>query len=138
MIHGEYITVETKGFSDVVNITDQLAKIVENTGVNNGFVNVFSPGSTASVTTIEHEGMLLEDYKTFVNNLLPVDMPSKHSVTWGDHNGFAHLRATLFGPGVTIPIFAGMLVLGKWQHAVIIDHDNRPRQRTLFVQVFGE
>lgn len=138
MIHGEYITLGTGGYSDVRNITDRVADIVREAGIINGQVLVFSPGSTASVTTLEYEVLLVEDFKAMTENMIPEDIPSKHTDTFADRNGFAHLRATLFGPGVTVPIHNGQMVLGKWQHIVVIDHDNRPRERSLFVQVSGE
>ena len=95
-------------------------------------------GSTASVTTIEYEPALIEDMKEQLEDFASKTMQSRHSQTWGDDNGFSHIRATFMGPGMTVPISGGTVVLGTWQQIVVIDHDNRPRSRKIFIQVMGE
>ena len=138
MVFGEYIKVRTEGFSDIRDITGEVQEVISNSGVNNGIVSVFVNGSTASVSTIEFEPALVEDVREYIEKLIPKDLPSRHSRTWGDDNGFSHIRATLLGPGMTAPVVEGRAFLGTWQQIVVIDHDNRPRTRGVFVQVIGE
>jgi secondary thiamine-phosphate synthase enzyme len=99
---------------------------------------VFVVGSTASISTIEYEPALVQDVQDILEKIVPSDLESRHSQTWGDDNGFSHIRATLMGPGITVPVSGGTLVLGTWQQIVVIDHDNRGRSRTIFIQVLGE
>ncbi len=138
MVFGDYITVKTKGFSDIQDVTNMVQGIIVRSNIQEGLVNVFAVGSTASVTTIEFEPALVEDVREQLENFAPHTMHSRHSQTWGDDNGFSHIRATFMGPGLIIPVSRGSLVLGTWQQIVVIDHDNRPRSRKIFVQVMGE
>lgn len=137
IVSGKEIRVESRGFSDLVDITGEVRDVVSESGVSNGLVCVSVIGSTASVSTIEFEPALLEDYRDEMERLAPSSMKSRHSETWGDDNGFSHLRATLMGPGLVLPVSSGRPVLGTWQQIVLVDHDNRPRSRRLFVQVLG-
>ncbi len=137
-IQGREITVQTQGFSDVHDVTDSVRAIVAEAGVTAGLVNVTAIGSTASVTTIEYEPALCADLRDALEKIWPAAARTRHGDTWGDDNGFAHLRATLMGPGVTLPVHDGAPVLGTWQQIVVVDHDNRPRTRRVFVQVMGE
>ena len=138
MVHGDLISIQTKGQSDIQNITAQVQKIVTASGVKEGLVNIFVIGSTASVSTIEYEPALVEDVRDQLNTLVPSDLSSRHSQTWGDDNGFSHIRATVMGPGITAPVVKGSVLLGTWQQVVVLDHDNRPRSRQIHVQVMGE
>jgi secondary thiamine-phosphate synthase enzyme len=138
MIHGETIERRTRGFSDLHDLTADVRAIVARSGVGEGLVNVFAVGSTASITTIEFEPALVRDMDEALEKLWPRDMRSHHSRTWGDDNGFSHLRASFLGPGLTVPVHAAAPVLGTWQQIVLIDHDNGPRTRRVFVQVVGE
>jgi secondary thiamine-phosphate synthase enzyme len=138
MIHGRTIVLATEGFSDIHDLTAEVREIVREAGVTEGVVNVFNVGSTGSVTTIEFEPALVRDMEEALEKLWPRDMRSHHSRTWGDDNGFSHLRASFMGPGLTLPVHEGELVLGTWQQVVVICHDNRPRRRSVFVQVVGE
>ena len=138
MVHGEYLSVQTSGFSDIHNITTVVQRIVTDSGVGAGIAVVFVTGSTASISTIEYEPALVEDVREHLEKTIPSTAPSRHSETWGDDNGFSHIRATTLGPGITVPVDSGTLVLGTWQQIVVIDHDNRPRTRRIFVQVMGE
>ena len=137
MTKGQTITVPTEGFSDIVNITGEVQTTVTQSNIRNGIVSVTAIGSTASVTTIEFEPALVLDMQEFLNTLVPETIRSRHSETWGDDNGFSHMRATLMGPGITIPIEHGKLLTGTWQQIVVIDHDNRPRNRQIRIQVVG-
>ncbi len=138
MVRGERITVRTKGFSDVHDITSQVNGIIGGSGVSDGIVCVSVVGSTASVTTIEYEPALAADLTDELERHIPSSRPTRHGTTWGDDNGFSHLRASLMGPGIVLPLSGGKLVVGTWQQIVVVDHDNRPRSRTVFVQVVGE
>jgi len=138
MVHGEQISLSTKGFSDIHDLTPRVEQIVANSGIKKGIVCVFAVGSTASVSTIEYEPALSEDFRDQLEKFAPHTMRTRHSETWGDDNGFSHIRATFMGPGLTVPVHDGALVLGTWQQIVLIDHDNRPRSRKVFVQVIGE
>ena len=138
MVFGEEFTIQTQGFSDIKDITGKVQDVVMNAGIENGLVNIFVMGSTASVTTIEYEPALVEDMRDQLEKFAPRTMQSRHSQTWGDDNGFSHIRATFMGPGMTAPVSKGNVVLGTWQQIVVIDHDNRPRARKIFVQVIGE
>jgi secondary thiamine-phosphate synthase enzyme len=138
MVFGRQFTIETKGLSDIQDITASVQDIVAASNIHNGLVNVFAVGSTASITTIEFEPALVEDMRDQLEQFAPHTMKSRHSETWGDDNGFSHIRATFMGPGITVPVSQGELILGTWQQIVVIDHDNRPRSRKIFVQVLGE
>ena len=138
MVYGKFITVQTKGFSDIKDITGEVQDIVIKSGVKDGLLNVFPAGSTASITTIEYEPALVEDMRDQLETFASQTMKSRHSETWGDDNGFSHIRASFMGPGLTAPVSEGNIVLGTWQQIVVIDHDNRPRTRKIFIQIIGE
>ena len=138
MVFGKKITLSTKGFSDIKNITDEVKKIVSLSRIKNGLINVSVIGSTASISTMEYEPALSEDFRQQLEEFIPSDKQTRHSQTWGDDNGFSHIRATFMGPGITIPLSNGKPILGTWQQIIVIDHDNRPRSRELFIQVIGE
>ncbi|MCK4545612.1 secondary thiamine-phosphate synthase enzyme YjbQ [candidate division WOR-3 bacterium] len=138
MIYSEYLNIKTNGFSDIINITDDIQRIAANSNVLDGMINVFVTGSTASVSTIEFEPALVEDVKEQLEKMISKNLKTRHSETWGDDNGFSHIRATLMGPGIVVPLTNGKLVLGTWQQIIIIDHDNRPRDRKIYIQIMGE
>lgn len=138
MVYGGEIRLKTRGFSDIINISNQVAEIIHKSGVTEGLANISVIGSTASVSTIEYEPALVEDVKAQLEEFVPHNKPTRHGSTWGDDNGFSHIRATMMGPGITIPVSGGEAVLGTWQQIVVLDHDNRPRDRRIFVQVLGE
>lgn len=138
MTFSSFIDTGTRGFSDVIDITAKVEAIVRESGMSEGLVSVFVIGSTASVTTIEFESGVIEDLKDAIERLAPRDIPYRHDRTWGDGNGFAHVRAALLKPGITVPMTGGAMVLGTWQQIVLVDFDNRPRQRRVAVQIVGE
>ena len=138
MVFGSELTIKTKGFSDIVEITGDVRHITGESGITNGIVLISVIGSTASVSTVEYEPALVEDVREQLERMIPHNMHTRHSATWGDDNGFSHLRATLMGPGITLPVSGGEIVLGTWQQIIVIDHDNRPRSRRVFIQVMGE
>lgn len=138
MVKSETISVQAKGFCDIVDITPPVTALVEKSRIKNGIVTVFCSGSTGAVTTIEYESGVLEDLKKAVERLVPANIPYDHDQRWGDGNGFAHVRAALVGPSLTVPLLNGTLTLGTWQQIVFIDFDNRKRQRKILVQVMGD
>lgn len=138
MVKSETISVPAKGFCDIVDITPPVTALVEKSRIKNGIVTVFCSGSTGAVTTIEYESGVLEDLKKAVERLVPANIPYDHDQRWGDGNGFAHVRAALVGPSLTVPLLNGTLTLGTWQQIVFIDFDNRKRQRKILVQVMGD
>ena len=138
MVYGEFLQLKTKGFSDIIDVTHQVQGVVSKSGITGGIVHIFVTGSTGSVSTIEYEPALVKDVQEKLSELISEQEPSRHSQTWGDDNGFSHMRATLMGPGISVPIHRGGMVLGTWQQIVVIDHDNRPRKRDVFIQVMGE
>jgi secondary thiamine-phosphate synthase enzyme len=132
------IRLKTGGFSEIIDVTPDVRRIVSESGIKSGIVTVSVIGSTASVTTIEFEPALLKDFREKLQQLFPSTERSRHSETWGDDNGFSHMRASFMGPAMTLPVSGGEPVLGTWQQIVFIDHDNRARSRELFVQLVGE
>jgi len=138
MVVSEFISLQTKGFSDVIDITSHVAAIIEGAKMKNGVLTVFCLGSTGAVTTIEYESGVLDDLKKAIERMAPSDIPYAHDRRWGDGNGYSHVRAAMVGPSLTVPIIHGALALGTWQQIVFIDFDNRKRQRKIIVQVMGE
>lgn len=132
------ITVQTKGHTDIVDITVHVADALEKSGLENGIVTVFVPGSTAGVTTIEYEPGLLKDLPEAFEKFAPTGIEYHHDATWGDGNGSAHVRSALLGPSCTVPFSGGQMILGTWQQIILIDFDNRQRRRELIVQIIGE
>jgi secondary thiamine-phosphate synthase enzyme len=138
MIHSETISINTKGFSDIIDITDRVDAVIGRSRIENGLVTVFCPGSTGAVTTIEYESGVLRDLQKAIEKIAPSNIPYEHDKRWGDGNGFSHVRAALMKPSLTIPVVRGKLALGTWQQIVFIDFDNRKRERNILVQVMGE
>lgn len=137
-IHTKKISAETSGFCDIIDITAKVREQIEQKKIVRGLVTVFVSGSTAALTTAEFEPGLLRDLKEVVEKLIPSNRRYHHDDRWGDDNGFSHLRASLFGPSLAIPIENGCPALGTWQQIVLLDFDNRPRTREIIVQVIGE
>jgi secondary thiamine-phosphate synthase enzyme len=131
-------TEKTAGFCDIVDITGKITEEIDQAKIRQGLISVFVSGSTAAVTTIEHEPGLIKDLKELVEKLIPSNRKYHHDDRWGDDNGFSHLRASLFGPSLSIPIENGRALLGTWQQVVLLDFDNRPRTREITVQLIGE
>jgi secondary thiamine-phosphate synthase enzyme len=131
------LTETTQGFCDIIDITAKVTAQVRDAEIEDGLVALFVTGSTASLTTIEYEPGLVQDLKELVERLIPSDRRYHHDHRWGDDNGFSHLRASLFGPSLQIPIARGRLLLGTWQQIILLDFDNRPRTREIVVQLIG-
>lgn len=115
-----------------------MQQIIKESSIANGLLTVFCPGSTGAITTVEYESGVLQDLKQALERIAPADIPYKHDERWGDGNGFAHVRAALMKPSLSIPLVSGKMTLGTWQQVVFIDFDNRERHREIVVQVMGE
>ncbi len=131
-------TFNTKGSGDLIDITDVLSKTLKDVAFQIGNMTVFVSGSTAGITTFEYEPGLIRDVEEFYEELIPSDRHYHHDDTWGDANGFSHVRATLTGQSLTIPFENGKLLLGTWQQVVLAEFDNRPRAREITIQIIGE
>lgn len=132
------IKLDTKGDTDIIDITGQAASAVAKAGVKSGIVAVFVSGSTGGLTTVEYEPGLVQDLKKAFEDIAPKSGTYQHDLRWHDGNGHAHVRASLLGPSISIPFIDKKLQLGTWQQIIFIDFDNRPRSRELIVQIVGE
>jgi secondary thiamine-phosphate synthase enzyme len=133
-----YLSFSTSGDTDIIDMTRQVSEKVVTSGIEEGYVHLFVPGSTASITTIEYERGAVSDLKEAIGRLVPEDKYYRHNERWGDGNGHAHVRASLLGPSLTIPVINGRLALGTWQQVVFIDFDNHPRERRVIMQLAGK
>jgi secondary thiamine-phosphate synthase enzyme len=137
-LHTGLLTLDTEGDSQIVDLTEGVRRVVGASGVQHGMVSVFVGGSTAAITTMEYEPGGVEDLRALLARLVPVRGVAgeyRHNVLNGDDNAHAHLRASLLGPSVTVPVVDGAPALGTWQQIVLIDFDDRPRHREIHVQV---
>jgi len=134
----ETITKETRGHTDIIDITPDVREKIRQSNLRQGSVLLFVPGSTGALTTIEYEPGLLQDLPEFFERIIPSTQSYLHDRTWGDGNGYSHLRASLVGPSLNVPFYQGELALGTWQQIIFIDFDNRPRHRKIIVQIIGE
>ena len=138
MLTTETISLKTNGNCDIINITHHVETLLSKSNLSNGIVTVFVTGSTAGVTTIEYEPGLVADIKEAFERIAPKSIPYAHNETWGDGNGYSHIRASLLGASLVIPFTDSKMVLGTWQQIVLVDFDNRPRKRDVVVQIMGE
>ena len=138
MIYKDELTLNTQGHTDIIDITQDIEEIVHTSEVKEGILCLFVPGSTASVTTIEAESGVVNDLKSAIDRMAPVDISYEHDRRWGDGNGHAHVRAAILGPSLSMPVSNGELLHGTWQQIVLIDFDNRPRERNVHVHIIGE
>jgi secondary thiamine-phosphate synthase enzyme len=129
--------VKTTAGTDILDLTAAVAAQVEHTGVAEGLLTLFISGSTAALSTIEFETGVVNDLRGALDRLFPHDIPYEHDRRWGDGNGYAHVRAAFLKPSLSIPVTGGSLLLGTWQQIVLLDFDNRPRQRRIQGQVMG-
>jgi secondary thiamine-phosphate synthase enzyme len=139
MVKTEQLQVQTRGNSQVVNITDPVAASVAGCGFAAGVVTLFTVGSTAGLTTTEYEpGLADYDLKAAFERIAPEDGSYEHENTWHDDNGHSHVRASLLGPSLSVPFVNGRLTLGTWQQIILVDFDTRARTRTVICQIIGE
>lgn len=135
----ERTTVERKTTdgTDILDLSDEVESFVAGTGIQEGWVMVFVPGSTGAITTIEFETGAVSDLKRAIERMSPRDAEYEHNLRWGDGNGYSHVRAALMGPSLVLPIAEGRIQTGTWQQIVLCDYDNRPRRRKIHLEVLG-
>ena len=124
--------------TDIVDITSELERLVRQSGIKNGIITVFVGGSTGAIITLEFEPGLLRDIPEFLERIAPKSLDYFHEQTWHDGNGHSHVRASLLGPSLTIPITKGHMIHGTWQQIAFVELDVKPRTRQLFVTIIGE
>jgi len=133
----DQIVVRLKSGIDIVDITFELQTIIGRSNIMDGILNATITGSTGSITTIEFEPGVVSDLKRAITRLAPPDDEYEHEKAWHDGNGHSHVQAALLGPSITLPIRNGKLSLGTWQQAVVINHDNRKRDRNIEITIMG-
>jgi secondary thiamine-phosphate synthase enzyme len=136
--HASTVRIRTQGFTDIHDLTPAVNKSIAESGCSEGVATVFVPGSTAGITTIEYESGVLEDLKAAFERIAPQSIPYRHDERWGDGNGFAHVRASLLGPSLSVPFSGGEPACGTWQQIILIDFDNRPRSREVMIRIIGK
>jgi secondary thiamine-phosphate synthase enzyme len=134
-VHTGELRFSTAGDGDVVDLTEGLLEVVRSAGAETGTVSVFVPGSTAAVTTMEYEAGGVHDLRDTLDRLVPREGDYEHNRLNNDTNSHAHIRAAIVGPSETVPLRDGRLGTGTWQQVVLVDFDDRPRERTVTVQV---
>jgi len=134
----KYINLSTQGENDIIDITNNVKKILLESKLKNGIITLFVVGSTAAITTIEFESGLTKDFPNMLERIAPKDTEYEHDKTWHDGNGHAHVRASLIGPSLTIPFINGETLLGTWQQIVFVELDTSSRERKVVAQIIGE
>lgn len=132
------IGLKTTSSTDIIDITEEATSFIAQSGIRTGLFTASIPGSTASISTIEYEDGVLEDLKNAIERLVPENQHYAHDARWGDGNGYSHVRAALLKPSLTLPVEKGRIELGTWQQLVLLDFDNRPRNRKVIFHVIGE
>lgn len=130
--------IQTKGFNDIINITDKVSQLVKESKVKEGICLISSPGSTCALTTLEYETGAINDLKRALERIAPMSENYAHCKKWGDCNGYAHVRSALLKPFLEVAVENGELVLGAWQQIVFLDFDNRPRERKISIKIIGK
>ncbi|HOC38138.1 MAG TPA: secondary thiamine-phosphate synthase enzyme YjbQ [Thermodesulfobacteriota bacterium] len=136
-IYHSDIFFKTTSETDIIDITPQVTEVLRNSGLREGVVFLFVSGSTAALTTIEYESGVVNDLIEIIEKIVPRDIPYQHNLRWGDGNGYSHVRASLLGPSLNIPVVNRKLLIGSWQQIVLLDFDNKPRTRGVVVQIIG-
>ena len=134
-VYQQSFKVNTNGFTDILDITEQVTAILQDSKKKDGIINVFVVGSTAGITTIEFEEGAVLDLKNAFERIAPMDANYSHNERWGDGNGFSHIRASILGPSLSIPFKNETIELGTWQQIVLVDFDNRKRERNIIVTI---
>lgn len=132
------INVKTSGEGDLVNLNGKIEEQVKKSGIREGVLHLFAIGSTVALTTIEYEDGLREDLFNVLERVAPRNAEYKHHLRWGDYNGHSHVRASIIGPSISIPIGDGKPVLGAWQQVVLVELDTRARSRKIIATIIGE
>ena len=137
-VYQEEVGIKTAGEGDIVDITGLIEAVVRRSGISDGVAHVFAIGSTAAISTMEYEPGLKRDLPEILERIAPKDLEYRHHLRWGDYNGHSHVRATILGPSLSVPVRGGRLVLGTWQQIIFIELDVRARSRRIMVTVMGE
>ena len=137
-IVSKFIHVESRGETDIVDVTARIQQALAESQLQDGIVTLFVQGSTGALTTIEYEEGLLKDLPLALERIAPRDASYEHERKWHDGNGHSHIRASVLGPSLTIPFIKGRLTLGTWQQVVFVELDIRNRSRDLVAQIIGE
>jgi len=132
------IKISSKSENDIIDITEQVANAISESGISNGTITVFVSGSTGAITTIEYEPGLVNDFPEMLSRIAPDDINYEHEQRWHDGNSRSHVKASLVGPSLTVPFKDGQLLLGTWQQIVFLELDTRARTRNLVLQIIGE
>jgi secondary thiamine-phosphate synthase enzyme len=132
------LTVQTTAGTDMIDLTQEAEARVGESGIRDGLMVAFVPGSTAALTTMEYESGALNDLARAIERLAPLEAAYDHDRRWGDGNGYSHVRAALMKPSLCVPVLDGRLALGTWQQIILLDFDNRPRRRRVIIQISGE
>jgi secondary thiamine-phosphate synthase enzyme len=138
VIVSKRIQFQTEGHGQILDITERVSDTLRTSGLRSGLVTLFTPSSTSALTTTEYESGTIYDIQELFDRIAPPDLEYRHNQRWGDGNGHAHARHALLGPSLTIPVIEGQMTLGTWQQIIFVDFDNRPRSRTLVLQMIGE
>ena len=132
------LEIRSRGELDIVDITQGVSTALEEAGLKDGVITVFVPGATGGVTTIEYESGVLHDFPAMLERIAPRGITYEHELRWHDGNGHSHVRASLVGPSLTVPFREKRMTLGTWQQIAFVDFDNRPRRRSIILQIMGE
>ena len=132
------LELETTPGTDILDLSDHIATFLAEAGVSEGTLLVFTPGSTAAITTLEYESGCIEDLERVLEKIAPADGDYAHNRRWGDGNGYSHLRSALMGGSFTVPVTEGRTLTGTWQQVILCDFDNKSRRRQVVLQVSGE
>jgi len=137
-LYASQLRVSLKTGIDMINITDNIDSLVTESKIQTGTAALTVIGSTGSITTIEYEPGVISDLKRAINKMAPPGEPYEHEKAWHDGNGHSHVQAAIIGPSISIPVRNGGISLGTWQQLVVINHDNRPRERTIKLSIIGD
>jgi len=132
------VSKSTRGFNDIVDITDDVESFISEQKLSEGQMLIFINGATAAISTVEYEPGLLKDIPKALERIAPMDERYHHNDTWHDGNGYAHVRSTMMSPMIIMPVYKRRLIRGTWQQVILLDFDNRPRHRTITLQFTGE
>ena len=138
MIVTKVVHLQTRGDTDIIDITGEVERALADSGLGSGAATVFVTHSTAGITTIEYEPGLLADFKEAWERVVPRNMAYAHDQGISEGNGYSHVRASILGQSLTVPFADRKLALGTWQQIVLVDFDNRPRSRRVWLQFMGE
>ncbi len=132
------INVKTSGEGDLVNLNGKIEEQIKKSGIKEGILHLFAVGSTVALTTIEYEEGLKEDLFNVLERVAPRNAEYKHHLKWGDYNGHSHVRASIIGPSISIPIGDGRPIIGTWQQVILVELDTRARSRKIIATIIGE